>query len=802
MSPPRDTRSSLYLEDAATEFQVQGLELDWTIVTWDADLRWRGSDWSYHSFRGAKWTDVKKPERRQYLKNAYRVLLTRARQGMVIFVPPGAKRDRTRTVATHGALFPARTVAISSRLLSGIILLGHSRSDGHPRRPRRTPEHAAGPLSAVGDLAANIPMTTSHVEANAGHWILADDRVALMTPKGDTVFPSAAAIWAAEFADQQTVHDITTPRRPSATLPELRFSRFPLDLRIEVTRPSQTGSVRPTCKTCVSIKGELVEVDVRQQHNDQFIWNGIWYSIPHETVAEVNRALDTAGISFLGHITLRQYLHILNSAKDYLLLVAAPQDEEAQAAAEDDSRLLAVDATLYPYQVDGVRWLSSIAKEGLGCILGDEMGLGKTLQVIAILQHQAALVRRPCLVIASATLMENWRRELERFAPAVRVYVHRGSARTGFPNVLSSYDVVLTTYETVVRDELLLRMIPWNVVVVDEAQAIKSPDAQRTLAIKGLPRHASIAVTGTPVENSLRDMWSLMDFAVPGYLGPLEAFESRYKDDPNCAKALEPVITPLLLRRRVLDVAGDLPDRIDIPQPIDLSPDAAARYESLRQETIAQYGKSASLVALSRLRMFCAHPVLVFPELDHLIEHSTKYARLSEILEEIVSLHEKALVFTSYTQLADRMAQDIRRRWGLTCAVLDGRTPIEERQPCIDRFTARSGSDVLVLNPRAAGAGLNITAATHVIHYNLEWNPAVEDQASARAHRRGQTQPVTVHRLYHANTVEEAIDQRMGLKRAMAAAAVAGTSGVDDEGAAIIRALTATPLMEGLVNGT
>jgi SNF2 family DNA or RNA helicase len=645
-------------------------------------------------------------------------------------------------------------------------------------------------------------MTRSHVEADTGRWIFADDRVALLTPKGETVFPSAAAIWAAEFADQQTVHDIKLPGRPSGTLPELRFSRFPPDMRIAVTRPSQNGFFRPTCKTCVSIQGQIVDVDVRRDHNDQFISNGIWYCLPHETVAEVVRALDTAGIRVLGKITLRQYLHILNSSRDYLLLLAAPSDEEPQTAAEDDFHLISVDATLYPYQVDGVRWLSSIAKEGLGCILGDEMGLGKTLQVIAILQHQTLLLRRPCLVIASATLMENWRRELQRFAPAVRVYVHRGSARTGFPNVLSSHDVVLTTYETVVRDESLLRMIPWNVVVVDEAQAIKSPDAQRTHAIKGLPRHASIAVTGTPVENSLRDLWSLMDFAIPGYLGPLEAFEARYKDDPNCAKALEPIITPLLLRRRVLNVAGDLPARIDIPQPIDLSPDAAARYESLRHEIIAQYGKSASLVALSRLRMFCAHPVLVFPELYNLMEHSTKYVRLTEILEEIVSLDEKALVFTSYTDMADRMMQDIQRRWSIPCTVLDGRTPIEERQPYIDRFTALSGSGVLVLNPRAAGAGLNITAATHVIHYNLEWNPAVEDQASARAHRRGQTRPVTVHRLYHANTVEEVIDQRMGFKRAMAAAAVAGTSGDDDEGAAIVRALGATPMMGDLINGT
>jgi len=454
-------------------------------------------------------------------------------------------------------------------------------------------------------------------------------------------------------------------------------------------------------------------------------------------------------------------------------------------------------ATLYPYQADGVRWLRRIADEGLGCFLADEMGLGKTVQVIAILAAESEAKRTPSLVVCPATLLENWRRELRKFAPRLQVRLHRGNDRTGFPSTLRPYDIVLTTYDTAIRDLPLLKMIPWNAVILDEAQAIKTPDAQRSKATKEIPRRISIAMTGTPVENRLRDLWSIMDFAVPGFLGDLSTFEATYSDSVADAARLEPIVSPLMLRRRVATVATDLPPRIDIPHPVELSAESAAEYDAIRQQIVAEYGAAANLVAVIKLRLFCTHPFLVNDARGDPLPHSTKYARLTELLEEITSREDKTLIFTSFTEMADILAADLPRRLRIPCTVIDGRTPVSERQTTVDSFQDAAGGAVLVLNPRAAGVGLNITAASHVIHYNLEWNPAVEDQATARAYRRGQDKPVTVHRLFYANTIEEVIDQRLARKRDIADEAVVGVKGADNDLADILRAIELSPSRAG-----
>ena len=269
----------------------------------------------------------------------------------------------------------------------------------------------------------------------------------------------------------------------------------------------------------------------------------------------------------------------------------------------------------------------------------------------------------------------------------------------------------------------------------------------------------------------------------------------HYADNVADAAALEPLVTPLILRRRVADVAGDLPRRIDIPQPVELSEQGAVRYEALRAQILTEYGAAATLVALTKLRMYCAHPFLIDGHEGDPPFHSTKYARLVEILDEIFANGEKVLIFTSYTKMADILFDDIKTRYSLPCDVIDGRTPVAERQPTIDRFGLVVGAAALILNPRAAGTGLNITAANHVIHYNLEWNPAVEDQATARAHRRGQVLPVTVHRLFHPGTVEEVIDQRTQRKRAVASEAVIGTEGRGGDLSDIMRAIQLSPVL-------
>jgi len=433
-------------------------------------------------------------------------------------------------------------------------------------------------------------------------------------------------------------------------------------------------------------------------------------------------------------------------------------------------------------------------QNGLGSIIADEMGLGKTIQVICLLLDARNAGRAPSLVIAPATLLENWRREIRRFAPTLKVVVHRGVRRTGFPADLRQRDVVITSYETAVADISLLRNLEWEVLVIDEAQAIKNPLAKRTIRLKTLQRRCAVGMTGTPVENKLADLWSITDFVIPSLLGSLDEFTRDHPDTIDGACMLEPVLTPIIMRRRVSDVAQELPDRIDVPQPLELDAESAEVYEVLRLSA-AQYARG-NLNTLVTLRMFCTHPWLTnqFTQTVSAADCSVKLQRLFEIMEEIVSENGKALVFTSYQKAVDLLGQELAGRFGIHTDVLDGRTPVEDRQPKIDRFSEVRTPAALVLNPKAAGTGLNITAANHVIHFNLEWNPAIEDQASARAHRRGQTQVVTVHRLFYVDTVEDVINERMARKRQLAETAVVGTDGNEADAQDILRSLQVSPM--------
>lgn len=435
-------------------------------------------------------------------------------------------------------------------------------------------------------------------------------------------------------------------------------------------------------------------------------------------------------------------------------------------------------------------------REGVGGFLADEMGLGKTLQVISLISDPGPERLGPVLIIAPGSLLENWRREIARFAPGLSVLKHHGAGRTGRPADFDGFDVIVTSYDNAVRDQSMFLMVEWAAVVLDEAQYIRNPDAKRTRSVKRLSRKAGIAVTGTPVENRLLDLWSIMDFVLPGYLGTLAEFERHFGEDQDGAVALEPFVSPVLLRRRVADVATDLPERIDIPQVIELDDDEARRYDEIRQEITAQYGQAATLVALTALRQFCAHPALLDGASSNPATFS-KFRRFDDILAEIFARDEKAIIFTSYNGMSDIIRAHLGRTYGVFTGAIDGRLAIPERQPLIDQFSETKGAAALVLNPRAGGAGLNITAANHVIHYNLEWNPALEDQASARAYRRGQDLPVTIHRLFCAGTVEEVVDDRLTRKRAISGAAIVGVEGAEDDYADVIAALGRSPLNQG-----
>lgn len=423
------------------------------------------------------------------------------------------------------------------------------------------------------------------------------------------------------------------------------------------------------------------------------------------------------------------------------------------------------------------------------------MGLGKTLQIITLITQHINQGKQ-FLIVAPVTLLENWRREFQKFAPAVKVLVHHGSTRTGFYKNFLPYDVVIISYGTATSDLAILNMVKWHLVVLDEAQNIKNPEASRTRAVKNVNRDIGIAVTGTPFENHMTDLWSLVDFIAPGVLGKLSEFTRNYSDTYESALKIESVLSPLMVRRRVADVAKDLPERVNIPEVLLMDDQESLMYENERQNIINVLGsKKATLTTLQKLRMFCTHPYLLqennlFTSPD---KFSAKYRRMCEILSEIIKNQEKAILFTSYTGMFDILLSDIPARFNIPVYAINGNTPVEQRQPIVDMFSNIQGAALLVLNPRAAGTGLNITAANYVIHYNLEWNPALEDQASARAHRRGQIKTVFVYRLYYANTVEQIVNERIELKRNLSETAVIGVTGKQENRDDILNALLLSP---------
>jgi len=651
---------------------------------------------------------------------------------------------------------------------------------------------------ALEDSKMKSPHSKKDTDSEA-KWETINGCLCVRQPEGTLKIPTADEIYRVAVELEQTEN--LPPLDSDGTAGGIIFSKYPLLAEI-VIETMEENTFPPLCVSvrAVDRKISVPLQDISPEASDHVVFSGKWYPLVRSALEEVRDVLDKAEISLLGPITLRQYLNLRKLSVDSEII----RDESGEAAnalrfkdEPDFPPPHSFSGTLFDYQKDGLRWLTVIASQGIGGILADEMGLGKTIQVIALLAAETSENRRPSLVVTPATLLENWRREIGRFAPSLRTLVHRGSDRTGFPSELRDCDTVVTSYDTLVRDSSLFRGVSWNIIVLDEAQAIKNPEARRTRVVKRIPRRVGIAVTGTPVENSLSDLWSLMDFILPDFLGTQSEFEATYRDNEAFASELDALVSPVLLRRRVADVAGDLPPRIDIPQALELGLRQAEDYEAVRQSVCHEYGegesKRVTLAALVRLRMFCTHPALAGALLNDPIGDSVKYRRLVEILEEIFQTGEKAILFTSFQKMTDILLTDIPRRFGVPTTFIDGRTPVEDRQITVDRFSKVHGGALLVLNPRAAGTGLNITAANHVIHYNPEWNPAVEDQASARAWRRGQTRPVTVHQLFYADTVEEIMHDRLTQKRNLAGK-IEGTEGREDNMQQILEALKKSPI--------
>ncbi|WP_326683644.1 DEAD/DEAH box helicase [Streptomyces microflavus] len=442
-----------------------------------------------------------------------------------------------------------------------------------------------------------------------------------------------------------------------------------------------------------------------------------------------------------------------------------------------------LDATLRDYQLRGLAWLDRMTSLGLGGCLADDMGLGKTITLIALHLHRAR--KAPTLVICPASLLGNWHREINRFAPGVPVRRFHGTDRT-----LGEQDggFVLTTYGTMRSSAAQLAAHTWGLVVADEAQHVKNPHSSTAKALRTIPAPARVALTGTPVENNLSELWALLDWTTPGLLGPLKAFRARHAriventgtaaglGNEEAVERLARLVRPFLLRRKKSDpgIAPELPPKTETDHPVSLTREQATLYEAAVRETMAQIEGAEGIARrglvmklLASLKQVCNHPAQYLKEEPtRLTGRSGKLALLDELLDTILSEDSSVLIFTQYVTMAKLLSAHLASR-AIPSQLLHGGTPVPERERMVDRFQSAE-VPVFLLSLKAAGTGLNLTRAAHVIHYDRWWNPAVEEQATDRAYRIGQTQPVQVHRLIAEGTVEDRIAELLESKRALA----------------------------------
>ncbi len=555
---------------------------------------------------------------------------------------------------------------------------------------------------------------------------------------------------------------------------------------------------------------------------------GRWVEVDHERLRQVldrwsifEAAHATGGLSVVEGLRLLAGAHIGEGgaeapggdAAEWSKVVAGESLAKALAGLRSPETLADLDpgpslrAELRPYQKVGLRWLWWLRSLGLGGCLADDMGLGKTLQVIALLvllKKKGSAANEPSLLVVPASLIANWRAEIGRFAPNLTVFVAHPSevppSELGSltPEALSERDVVITTYGTLQRVAGLTSR-SWNVVVLDEAQAIKNPGAKQTRAVKTLRAGIRLALTGTPVENRLGDLWSLFDFTCPGLLGSAKAFgrfvRSAEKRSRGGYGPLRELVRPYILRRLKSDkrVIADLPDKTEVRAFCGLTKKQVALYqqtvEELRQALRSADGmkrRGVVLASLMRLKQICNHPSHWLADGSYAPAESGKFARLAELAEEIAARQEKALIFTQFREMTRPLADFLAGVFGRRGLVLSGETEVKKRMELVEQFQREDGPPFFVLSLKAGGTGLNLTAARHVIHFDRWWNPAVESQATDRAYRIGQKSGVLVHKFVCRGTIEEKIDALIESKQDLARQILEGTDEVkltelDDE---------------------
>ena len=580
----------------------------------------------------------------------------------------------------------------------------------------------------------------------------------------------------------------TVGGRPPSGLGQAALLDFHLEVVLDGERLSkaEVQELLRTSDGLALVRGRWVEVDAERLRETL------------EHFGEIERTAAEQGISFQEAMRMLAGTDVAAdgnstaSVAEWGKVAAGPWLAETLKGLRTQEGLARVDpgpalkGTLRPYQQVGVRWLYLLAQLGLGACLADDMGLGKTIQVLAlllVLRQQSNGARAPSLLVAPASLLANWASELERFAPSLKAVITHPSEMPAedlkrmTPEKLRKVDVVITSYGSLLRLPWIAD-ISWNLVVLDEAQAIKNASAKQTQAVKKLKAGVRFALTGTPIENRLGDLWSIFDFLNAGLLGSAKEFTSFTKRlaalPHNPYRPLRELVRPYILRRLKTDktVIADLPDKTEVKAFCQLSRKQAALYQQAVEELERRLKKVEGierkgqvLAFLVRLKQICNHPSQWLGDGAWNPEDSGKWARLREIVETIAAKQEKVLVFTQFRELTRPLEAFLGYVFGRPGLVLDGETEVRKRKELVRRFQEEERIGFFVLSLKAGGSGLNLTAASHVVHFDRWWNPAVENQATDRAFRIGQTKNVLVHKFVCRGTVEEKIDKLIESKQ-------------------------------------
>ena len=488
-------------------------------------------------------------------------------------------------------------------------------------------------------------------------------------------------------------------------------------------------------------------------------------------------------VSFEASGALEELINTLTTGNQDLTLIPTPRNFRGE---------------LRPYQIRGASWMAFLEQWGLGACLADDMGLGKTVQLIALLLHlqENDLIEHPTLLVCPTSVLGNWEREVKRFAPTLKVLLHHGDKRSQgktFAKTMQAYHLVLTSYALVYRDEKELQSVKWQGVVLDEAQNIKNSEAKQSQAVRQLDAQFRIALTGTPVENRLSELWSILDFLNPGYLGPRNFFQRRFGipieryGDTDSLKTLRSLVQPFILRRLKTDrsIIQDLPDKQEMTVFCGLTSDQAAIYQQLVDHSLEQIEAAEGiqrhgmiLALLTRLKQVCNHPALLKDDGGRMkdeggsaaafLARSGKLQRLTEMLEEILAEGDRTLIFTQFAEWGKDLQAYLEQQFKGEVLFLYGSTSRKQREVMVDRFqNDPQAPRIFILSLKAGGVGLNLTRANHVFHFDRWWNPAVENQATDRVFRIGQTRNVQVHKFVCTGTLEERIHELIESKKAL-----------------------------------